>query len=514
MTSLSPSGKTPAAADRQCRTTRRIWLLRGLSILCGLSLFVVVELACWLLGVGESRLEDDPFVGFNNLQPLFEKNADGDRFVTAKSRLKFFRPEEFAASKPVGTRRIFCLGGSTVQGRPFAKETSFTTWLELALEQADREQNWEVINCGGISYASYRLVPILQECLGYQPDAFIICTGHNEFLEDRSYGQLREVSPLITGAFHGLSRFRSFQFIRQMVLPDSASDEVRRDVLGSDVDAFLDYKNGIAAYHRDEEWRRGVIAHFESNLERMVGLAESRRVPVILIRPPSNLADSRPFKSEHRSDITTLELTNRQALIDAAKAGLKTFPAAAVESFQKAIQIDDAFADTHFELGRLLELLGDFDAARSEFILAREHDICPLRILTPMEEVLDRVAARNHVPLLDAHRLLEEKTRHGILDSSMLVDHVHPSFDGHQMIALALVEPLRKASLVQLQTDWQLKAKAAFKRHFEQLPDVYFAKGEQNLANLRYWTQGMADGPPVESRPQQRAMSVEHRDQQ
>ena len=247
----------------------------------------------------------------------------------------------------------------------------------------------------------------------------------------------------------------------------------------------------------------------------MVGLAESRRVPVILIRPPSNLADSPPFKSEHRSNITTQELTNWQALIDAAEASLKTFPAAAVESFQMAIQIDDAYAETHFELGRLLERLGNSETARSEFILAREHDICPLRILTPMELALDRVAARNHVPLMDAHRLLEEKkTRHGILDSSILVDHVHPSFDGHQMIALALVEQLRKASLVQPQTDWQPKAKSAFKRHFEQLPDVYFAKGEQNLANLRYWTQGMADGPPVESRPQQKAMSVEHRGKQ
>ena len=512
MDPLSSTDADPAASLPR-RTTHRVWLLRGLSILCGLSLFVVAELAWWILGVGESRLKDDPFVGFNNLQPLFEKDAIGDQFITANSRLKFFRPEEFAAAKPAGTRRIFCLGGSTVQGRPFANETSFTTWLEIALKQADPEQNWEVINCGGISYASYRLVPILQECLGYQPDAFIICTGHNEFLEDRSYGQLREVSPLITGAFHGLAYFRSFRLVRQMLLRDSASDESNRDVLGSDVDAFLDYRNGIAAYRRDDEWRRGVIAHFESNLERMAGLAESGGVPVILIRPPSNLADSPPFKSEHRSGITTQDLANWQALIDAAEASLKTFPAAAVESFQKAIQIDDAFADTHFELGRLLELLGDFEAARSEFILAREHDICPLRILTPMAQALDRVATRNHVPLLDAHRLLEQRTRHGILDSSMLVDHIHPSFDGHQIIAMALVEKLREVSLVQPQTDWQPNAKAAFQRHFEQLPDVYFAKGEQNLANLRYWTQGLADGPPVESRPQQKAMSVEHRGQ-
>lgn len=510
MASLSSPVATPAASSRN-RTARRLWMLRGLSIVCGLSLFVVVELVCCLLGIGETPLEDDPFVGFSNLQPLFEKSSGGDRFVTAKSRLKFFRPEEFAASKPSGTKRIFCLGGSTVQGRPFAKETSFTTWLELALQQADPDQKWEVINCGGISYASYRLVPILQECLGYQPDAFIICTGHNEFLEDRSYGQLRKTSPLVTSAFHGLSRFRSFQFLRQVLLSDSATEKNSRDVLGSDVDAFLDYKDGISAYHRDDDWRRGVIAHFESNLERMVQLAHQHGVPIVVVRPPSNLADTMPFKSEHRSDLTEQERDRWNDTMLRARASLKKFPAAAVTTFEEAIRIDPEYAATHYELGQLLEVLGDFSAARKEFLLARENDICPLRILSPMEQAIARVAARNDVPLLDAHQLLEQETRHGILDSSILVDHVHPSFGGHQLIAMALVENLQELSIVKPRPNWHPLARAAFQASFQQLPDVYFAKGEQRLSNLRYWTQGMADGPPVESRPPQKAMSSEYR---
>lgn len=510
MVPASPSDATPAASLPR-RTTRRIWLLRGLSVLCGLSIFVIAELVCCLLGVGESRLEDDPFVGFSNLQPLFEKDSDSDRFVIAKSRLKFFRPEEFAADKPAGTRRIFCLGGSTVQGRPFAKETSFTTWLELALQQADPDQKWEVINCGGISYASYRLVPILQECLGYQPDAFIICTGHNEFLEDRSYGQLRETSPLITGAYHGLSRFRSFRALRQVLHPGSEAGESSRDVLGSDVDAFLDYKDGIAAYHRDDDWRRGVIAHFESNVERMVRLAQQHGVPIVVVRPPSNLADTMPFMSEHRSDLTDRERDLWKDTVQRARASLKKFPAAAVTTFEEAIRIDPEYAATHFELGQLLEVLGKFSAAREEFLLARETDICPLRILSPMEQAIAHVAARNDVPLLDAHQLLERETRHGILDSSILVDHVHPSFGGHQLIAMALVEPLQELSIVKPRPNWQPLARTAFQASFDELPDVYFAKGEQRLTNLRYWTQGMADGPPVESRPKQKAMSVESR---
>ncbi|MGZ0168232.1 MAG: GDSL-type esterase/lipase family protein [Planctomycetales bacterium] len=506
-----PAPSDPSHPKRRPRTPSRTWLLRGLAILCGLSVFVVIELVCCLLCVAEESLDDDPFVGFNNLQPLFEIDESSDRFVIAKSRRKYFVQDGFPARKPAGTRRIFCLGGSTVQGRPFSRETSFTTWLQLALEQAQPDLKWDVVNCGGISYASYRLTPILQECLNYEPDAFILCTGHNEFLEDRSYGDLRDASSMLRIPFHGLSRFRSFRLFRHLIgnSTEGVSDDPR-DILGSEIDAFLDYKNGIEAYHRDDDWRRGVITHFESNLDRMVRLAKAADVPIVLVHPPSNLADSPPFKSEHRPSISTEELAAWQAATDAARKSLKTFPAAADESFKAAISIDDSFAETHFELGRLLELLGDSDAARAEFLLAREHDVCPLRILAPMEQGIARVAAQQGVPLLNAHRLLEEQTRHGVLDSSMLVDHVHPSFDGHQLIAIALVNQLEQVSLVSSQDNWQPQARAAFKRHFDQLPDVYFAKGEQNLANLRYWTQGMADGPPVESRPQQRAMSGVH----
>lgn len=501
-------GNQPAPSRQ--RSPRHRWWFRGLAILCGLSLFGLVEVACVVLGLGESKVEDDPFVDFHNLQPLFERDESGNNLVTSTERLKFFARDEFPATKPAGTTRIFCLGGSTVQGRPFSKETSFTTWLQLALTQAQPDRDWDVINCGGISYASYRLTPILQECLNYEPDAIIVCTGHNEFLEDRSYGKIRDTSPLLTIPFHALSKFRSFRLLRQVLLTtpsqSSGMDHDSRNVLDSDVDAFLDYKNGIAAYHRDDAWRRGVVSHFESNLDRMIRLAKGANIPILLVVPPSNLADSPPFKSEHKRGLAGADIKRFQELIEQAGNRLRRFPPDAVGSFEAAIRIDNQFAATRFELGQLLESLGETEAARHEFLAARDNDICPLRILTPMTQAIFRVSRRNNVPLLDSHQLLEERTRDGILDSSLLVDHVHPSFEGHQIIALTLVEKLRQMSLVHPKNGWQPEAREVFQQHFDQLPDLYFAKGEQNLANLRYWTQGMADGPPVESRPPQKAM--------
>ena len=106
------------------RSVRRTWLLRLAAVAFGLSVFVVLEIVCRIGGWGQPDLSDDPFVGFSELQPLFVKQ--GDRYRTAPARLKFFAEQSFPEPKSPGTVRIFCLGGSTVQGRPFGPETSFT----------------------------------------------------------------------------------------------------------------------------------------------------------------------------------------------------------------------------------------------------------------------------------------------------------------------------------------------------------------------------------------------------
>src|SRR6476620_3378895 len=113
------------------RSTVRTWLFRGLAVLLGLSVFAVAEAACVLFNVGSKVPDEDPFVGFSQVYPLFVLDENGEHYQTAKSRLSFFAPDSFPAVKQPGTFRVFCLGGSTVQGEPFSIETAFSTWLEL-----------------------------------------------------------------------------------------------------------------------------------------------------------------------------------------------------------------------------------------------------------------------------------------------------------------------------------------------------------------------------------------------
>lgn len=476
-------------------------MFRGGAILFGLSLLAVIEIVCRVAGVGELALEDpaladDPFVGFHEIRPLFERNESGDRFEIPAARLKFFAPESFPAVKEPGTFRIFVLGGSTVQGRPFSIETSFTTWLENGLNTTAPERSWEVVNCGGISYASYRLVPVLDECLGYDPDLIVLCTGHNEFLEDRTYGHVRDSSPAVATAYRAFSRLRSFQLLRATLIRSSAAPPAQ---LTAEVDAMLDYEEGTAAYHRDDGWREGIVNHFRVSIARMIATCQSAKVPLVIVSPPVNLRSCPPFKSQHRDGLSASDLRRWEERVTVARSHLRAAPQKSVAALREALALDDQMASLWFELGMCQQSLGQFEPARESFLRAKELDVCPLRMLESMRADLSRLADESAIPLLDAHRLLERQARYSALGDDWLFDHVHPSFAGHREIAIALIGLLEQHEIVDPVAGWREQI-ASLNELLGALPPSYFTRGEQNLAGLRAWTQGRADGPPIEQR--------------
>ena len=472
-------------------------MFRIFALLCSVVPFVLLEIGLSIAGLGQRDPTDDPFVGFAEVVPLFEPNADGTQYVISEKRKKFFAHDEFPAKKSPKTFRIFVLGGSTVQGRPYSIETSFTTFLQLALEEADSKTNWEVINCGGISYASYRLVPILKECLKYEPDLFIICTGHNEFLEDRSYGEIKSRPDWIETPTTWMMNSRTVTVATNLFSPDT--DETK-SVLPSDADAMLDYRNGIDAFQRDLEWNAAVAGHFESNLRRMVQITNQADVPTLLMLPPSNLSGTAPFKSEPGEGLSVEQLTEIEMLKKKARDLYRTDLRTAIEIWNEVVDLDPDSASNWYELGQCLEIKGRFKEARTAFVEARDRDICSLRMTSPLESIMQTVAETTQTPLLNLHQLLESKTTSGILGDIWLVDHVHPEFEGHYEIALEIARWMKVFKKFELNEGWESRSRKRFATHFESLDSTYFHQGQRMLESLRGWTQGDREGPPVEKR--------------
>lgn len=491
------SDENPSSENRL--TTRKRWLFRLGAIVLGLSLVLLLEVSCRLLGWGNPVAFDDPFVGFSKVFPLFEQV--GDRYEITPARRKFFADESFAAEKPADGYRIFCLGGSTVQGRPYSIQTAFGTWLELALNTDDPRHEWDVINCGGISYASYRLVPILEECLTYQPDLIILCTGQNEFLEDRSYDRIKDDSGFQRRTAELLSRSHLFTLFREAFHGAENESEKQTDkpTLPAEVDAMLDYHDSLAVYHRDDDWRAGIVAHYEFNLRRMIGLCRRAGVPIVLVRPPVNLAGTPPFKSEVSRSLTNSQREELKSLMSSARENYRDDLNASIRYLEAAVKVDPRFALAWYELGQCYLTRQRIDEAREAFLKARDEDVCPLRIVSELEEVLLKVAEEERVALVDAYRLFEQHCSSGILDDQLLADHVHPTVFGHQLLASKLHEQLAELGITVLPEDFSNRERA-WQEHHNNLDNHYFLQGRETLNALQGWTQGRAVGPPAAER--------------
>lgn len=475
-------------------TRRRRWTLRLLAVVLGCLPFVVAEIVLRAAGLPPQTPAVDPLVDLHHLRPLFTLSSDGKTYSIGPERLHLFKPASFPAQKPAGTFRIFALGGSTTQGEPYSTPTAFPAWMGIDLEVASRE-TVEVINCGGLSYASYRVKAILQEVLAYEPDLILIYSGQNEFLEQRSYAGWREVPLAVARARGALEGIRLVQFTRWMVQGEADREQQRvahPTALKSEVDALLDYEGGLEAYHRDDPWREPVVAHFRWNLARMVEDCQAARVPLILVRPVVNLLDCPPMKYEIHSELTA---DQREQFI-AAWTGAQEHasqPSIAMEYLRQAYAVDPEHAGVNFFMGRLAYEAGDWEEAKQFLQAAKDFDVCPLRALTSIQDAVSEVSDAYDVPMVDADQLFMDLSPHGIVGNQWLIDHVHPTIEGNQVLGEACAEVcLQEGWLPERDPDWRQSRIAPVKAHIRSLGEDYFHRGKQRLRGLLLWSQGRA----------------------
>ncbi len=477
--------------ERQPRKWHRSLLLRLLALLLGLLPLLLMEWSLAVLGLPKQERPLDPYVDLHHLRPLFELNTAKKQYEIGSERLHLFQPSAFPEQKAPGTFRVFALGGSTTQGEPYCAETAFPMWLKLSLEAQQPERNFEVVNCGGLSYASYRVLAILREVLEYQPDLIVVYVGQNEFLEKRSYANWMPRS-WSSDALGWLGQLHTVRFIRSLAGDDSQEQSTSRTELATEVDALLDYAGGLEEYHRDDPWREPVVDHFRWNIEQMILACKQREVPLILIRPVTNLADCPPFKFETDSRLSVDQQRAFEELWSRLRLDSQTLGErfATVETL---LEMDPHHAGALYLHGRLLADQGDWERAKQSFIAARDHDVCPLRAITPILDAVTELAERHSIALVDAEQLLSKVSEHQVTDSQWLIDHVHPTIEGHQLIGEALAELcVEKQIVCPTVVDWRVSQKRDYAKHLAQLDEAYFHRGKQRLEGLMLWTQGRA----------------------
>tara|TARA_R110002049_G_scaffold4601_5_gene32731 strand:+ start:1019799 stop:1021730 length:1932 start_codon:yes stop_codon:yes gene_type:complete len=389
------------------------------SAIMTITFFCVMEWSLTLIGIAAVTDTDDPYVGFSNQQPLMRQvtmDTGESYYQTATNKLDWFNDQSFPATKSANTRRVFCVGGSTTYGRPYWDGTSFVGWLRELFPLVQPDVQWEVINAGGVSYASYRVAAVMQELAEHEPDLFVVYCGQNEFLERRTYRDIFDQPALRTNLHAALMRTRTWAFADRLFGKVNDAPQTESPItLPGEVDEMLNHTVGPVDYHRDDVWQADVVRHYTANLHRMVAIAETAGAKIVFVTPASNEMDCSPFKSEPHAD-------------------------------------SHRVADFQYEQGKKAFDAGQFSSALDRFRAAVNEDVCPLRAIDPIVDAVAAVAKQHRVPLVDFPALLRQQCLiehgHECLGNQYFLDHVHPDNETHRRLALWILNELQEQSMV------------------------------------------------------------------
>lgn len=204
---------------------------------------------------------------------------------------------ELAATEPEPQEiRVYLFGGSTMKGVPF--EPLLESWIELFLTEINPQRKIRIVNCAVGAGGSYRAMRLIEDVLregqkpgNTLPDALILYSGHNEYLDYNNRPLLALEHSPVPGLVEGL---RSSWLINRFF---------------TQRDGFFTRPNRALA----PGGLKGKVARdFGKNVDRIIKLARRRKVGLVLCSPASNLAYWPPVgdaAAEHYQQ--ALELTEK-----------------------------------------------------------------------------------------------------------------------------------------------------------------------------------------------------------
>lgn len=425
---------------------RRLLPRLALAVGALLAVGLVLALAEGLLwAVGLERPRQDPFAGFSEAVPLFEREigADGAEMMRTSAARRTRSQSAFPLAKQPGTRRIFVVGGSSAAGFPYGYDYAFPAFLEQLLADRLGPGRVEVVNAAVEGYASRRISAIVDELAGYEPDLLIVYSGHNELAERRFYAHLFEMDPTLFRLLSALSSTRLYGLAAGWLapaLPEAPPVDFRnKRALGEMFavgEARLDAE-GSARVDRELAYAE---LHYRFNLEHMIETMHEAGADVLLMGLSQNWSAWRPGLSRHRPDLTDEE----RGRFEVAYARAQAAPdcEGAIDHLRAALEIDSGHADALYDLARCQQRLGGVERAHRTFVAASDRDAVPHGAPSRYNEILEQLASSHGVFWLDADAALARERGDPLLGDDAFLDMVHPRISAHVTLAKAIAERL------------------------------------------------------------------------
>lgn len=182
---------------------------------------------------------------------------------------------------------------------------------------------------------------------------------------------------------------------------------------------------------------------YSDNLDAILALARDASPVVIACTTPVNLRDCPPFATAWSPDPDASQL-DREALFRAV-ANETHYPDESARLYETILHRSPTHAEALYRSGLLALLRGHPDEAARRLSAARDTDACRVRCDSVFNLLLAEAADRADVTLLDTASLFDAAAPDHIPGHTLFLDAIHPTFEGHYLLATSILSALDAA---------------------------------------------------------------------
>ncbi|MDP9041817.1 MAG: hypothetical protein M3N30_07535 [Bacteroidota bacterium] len=440
MSKARPKGETgkPIGINK-----KRVFIFKAIAIIFPFLFLLLVELSLRVFHYGDNLelfIESKRNPEFLVLNPSASRRYFVNRAFAPSGNSELFRKD-----KDTSILRIFVLGESTTIGYPYFHNGSFHRWLQYRLMHTFPGRQFEVINISLTAVNSYTVLGFSKELVSYKPDAVLIYTGHNEYYGTLGVGSSSRIgnSPVLIQTMLRLRELRLVQLATNLYVkirhPRVSQDGESGQTLMQLMVADQQIPMGSGLFTRG-------IDQFVSNIDKVLEIFNSHRIPVFISNVVSNEKDLKPFISipADRKVLNDFEKTFKPGVVAYDKEDWS----AALQYFTSADEIYNGHAMCNFYLGKLAYRLGDYGKSKKYFIRAKDLDGLRFRAPSQINEAIIKLCTKyKYAHLVDAQSAFEASSDHQIIGNNLMLEHVHPNLRGYAILSDVFYEALKKEQI-------------------------------------------------------------------
>lgn len=354
-------------------------------------------------------------------------------FTTDDALIPEFKPSLFRKTKAKNSIRIFCLGESSMFGVPYQMTANIPAILRRQLRALLPDKEIEVINLGASAINTNVILHFAPRLIQFEPDLILIYTGHNEF-----YGPDGVHASWLEQRFSWLTQIK--YDVRETALYhilSSLGNEQQRSG-PSDIN-LMQQVSKRAQIDLDAPEAETVLRNFESNVKNIFAVFSEKNIPVIISDITSNISFP-PFIADTSFQLQTMlakKLLDERKYSDARE-------------YLNSLNIRTHHALVHYYLGKGYEGMGEFDSARFHYRQARDQDLLKFRAPDTINAIIKRVSKERGIPFFSVDSIFEVNSSHGIPDTTLFWEHLHPTIKGYYLIADGFLTEMEKNGLITL----------------------------------------------------------------